>query len=388
VRGLFRSRFRTAVTALSSVLAMTLFVCASVTSQGASASAISNKSNPESLFATAMDSHTATTTTTTTLSPTPLSITAGPSRGQCLLPGAFAATPGEPRLLYLQSMITSFDQLTGTNVTCVSAYLDNTTTWSQWVNPWVTNPYNGYSTWVAQDPQVRQLVLGVDLIPSNLSNAQSPRAWENACAVGRYNAYATALGRNLVAAGLQNSVIRLGPEMNGEWERDFIGSQLSEQKLWAKCFANEVTSLRRVKGENFLIDWNPNACAGNYPFVHYYPGNAYVDIIGLDLYDKGCLRPYTRLSFAQLAGEQLGLKDLEAFAADRKKPMSLPEWGLTALPSGDDPGYINGVGKAFTTGDFAFETYFDANEPVLRTLPLGPSTPLSLTAFHKWFGTS
>ena len=37
--------------------------------------------------------------------------------------------------------------------------------------------------------------------------------------------------------------------MNGDWEPDFIGPGVSEQKLWAKCFDNEVTSLRQAKGE-------------------------------------------------------------------------------------------------------------------------------------------
>ena len=136
-------------------------------------------------------------------------------------------------------------------MTCVSAYLDNTQTWSQWEQPWVIKAANGYSTWVAQDPQVRQLVLALNLIPQGLANVQNPTQWEQACAAGQYDGHATALGRSLVAAGLQNSVLRLGDEMNGNWEPDFIGTTVTEQKLWAKCFDNEVTGLRRAKGRKF-----------------------------------------------------------------------------------------------------------------------------------------
>ena len=82
-------------------------------------------------------------------------------------------------------------------------------------------------------------------------------------------------------------------------------------------------------------------------YPNYYPGNAYVNIMGLDLYDVGCLEPYTRLTFSQLATSRLGLTYFEAFAAAKHKPMSFPEWGLAALPSADDPGYITGMAKTF-----------------------------------------
>ena len=137
--------------------------------------------------------------------------------------------------------------------------------------------------------------------------------------------YATALGTSLVKAGLQNSVIRLGTEMNGVWEGDFIGTKVSEQKTWAKCFAKEVTGLRQATGEHFLIDWNVNACIGDYGYANYYPGNKYVDILGLDLFDVGCQTPTTSLSFKQLANEQLGLNYFEAFAKAKGKPMSFPD---------------------------------------------------------------
>ena len=102
------------------------------------------------------------------------SISAGPSRAECIRPDV-QSTSG---LAYLQSLVASFDAMTRTNVTCLSAYLDNAQTWSQWDQPWVTSPVDGYSSWVAQDPHVRQLVLEVDLIPQNLQNVANPTKWE------------------------------------------------------------------------------------------------------------------------------------------------------------------------------------------------------------------
>ncbi len=280
----------------------------------------------------------------------------------------------------------NFDSETGTTVTCLTAYLSGAPDWYSWEHPWVTNPANGYTTWVSQRPTTRDLVLAVNLIPTNLDNVNNPSAWERACAGGRYDSYATALGTSLVKAGLQNSVIRLGTEMNGVWEGDFIGTKVSEQKTWAKCFAKEVTGLRQATGEHFLIDWNVNACIGDYGYANYYPGNKYVDILGLDLYDVGCQTPTTSLSFKQLANEQLGLNYFEAFAKAKGKPMSFPEWGLSTIPTGDDPGYINGMGAAFEKDDFAFESYFEGGGTNVKALSLGPNTPLSVAAFRQWFG--
>jgi hypothetical protein len=271
-------------------------------------------------------------------------------------------------------------------VSCLSAYLNGEPNWKQWEDPWITSRQYGYTKWVDEDPQQRQLVLEVDLIPASLADVNEPLSWEQSCANGSFNSYATELGTNLVAAGLENSVLRLGPEMNGIWEEDYVGPTVTEQRLWAACFDNEVTSLRAAPGEHFLIDWDPNACTENIPYANFYPGNAYVDIMGLDIYNVSCTSPYTRETFSQLANETAGIASFERFATAQGKPMSFPEWGLKKVPSGDDPGYIDGMGAIFDRRNVAFEVYFNVDVKIRPYLPLGTQTPLALKAFKKWFG--
>jgi hypothetical protein len=289
-------------------------------------------------------------------------------------------------LASLNTLVANFDSATKSNVTCLISYLNGAPSWANWESPWITQSQFGFTAWVAQAPQIRQLVLQVDLIPLSLENVNNPLSWEQSCAAGDFNSYATKLGDNLVAAGLQNTVIRLGAEMNGAWETDYIGTTTQEQNLWATCFANEVTGLRQAAGEHFLIDWNPNACTQSVPYSNFYPGNAYVDIMGLDFYDVGCDAPSTPINFSQLANETYGLASFESFAAAQGKPMSFPEWGLSSSPNGDDPAYIDGIGAAVANGDFSFEAYFDAGAQGMMIL--GSTTPLSLAAFQHWFGTS
>ncbi len=317
--------------------------------------------------------------TTTTASTNTGLITAGRSRSECVTPYF-----NDTGLTALQNAVTKFESLTNTSVTCVSAYLNGAPTWSAWEQPWITASRYGYTSWVAQAPS-RQLVLQVDLIPTDLKNTKNPVGWERSCAEGKFDAHATELGTNLVTAGLQNSVIRLGAEMNGSWEVDFVGTTTLEHHLWSQCFDNEVTSMRSAVGQHFLIDWDPNPCQYDQPYLSLYPGNAYVNIVGIDLFDVSCTSPNTPYSFARLASEPTGLTTIEAFAETHHKPLSLPEWGLRVHPSGDDPGFIDGIGSQFDTRDFAFETYFDVPDSQGTALPLGPRTPASLVSFRRWF---
>lgn len=372
---------RAAVTAV--VTGVLATVVAAPISSGAVGVGSSTRS--VSLSSTATTTTTTTATTTTTLGPSKVGaqapIAAGPSRSECLEPNFT-----DSGLVSLQFAITKFDQTTDSSVTCVSTYLNSSEDWTEWVHPWVVESQYGYTSWVAEDPLVRQLVLAVNLVPLGLDNLKNPLHWERSCAGGKFDSYATQLGKNLVAAGLGNSVIRLGAEMNGIWEGDFIGTTKHEQNLWAECFANEVTGLRQAPREAFLIDWNPNACKGNYPYANFYPGNAYVNIVGLDLYDVDCEYPKTAVTFSQLANEPAGLTKFEAFASAKGKPMSFPEWGLTPFPSGDDPLYVDGMASTIAGGDFAFESYFDANLEIRAYLQMGLSAPQALAEFQKWFG--
>jgi hypothetical protein len=312
-------------------------------------------------------------------------IIAGPSRSECVA----GPNTGAPTLANDEAAVADFESTTGTTVTCIISYLNGAPSWKNWTQPWAAQPYYGYDAWVAEDPSVRQMVFQLDLIPDSLENINDPLPWETACAAGDYNTHAVAFAEYMVKAGLGNSVIRLGAEGNGAWEADYIGSTTQEQNLWAKCFDNEVTQFRRVKGAHFLIDWNPNATVDATPYANYYPGNKYVDILGLDFYDIAAWTPTVKVLFPSLAHQPMSLAHFEAFAKAHGKPMSFPEWGLVSNPPADDAQYIDGVGDAVETQDFAFESYFDIADGIGNdaTVVLSPSTtPKSIIEFNKWFG--
>lgn len=325
--------------------------------------------------------------TTTTAARPPNLVQAGNSKTNCIYANWGSDGWG---LSGIDATLAAVEQQTGVNYQCIETFSDADPQWSDWVDPWVERAQYGFKAWLAADPTDRTVVLSQDLIPQSEANSADPLIWESACDQGQFNAYATQLAQNLVSNGFGNSVIRLGMEMNGPWEMDFVGTSTQEQQAWANCFAEEVTAMRAVPGADFLFDWDPNTCYENIPLLNYYPGNAYVDLIGADAYDASCQGqlplPPSASDFTSLYNEQLGLGAITSFAESQGKPMSLPEWGTTTgtYGLGDDGYYVAGIGSWVASNDVAFQCWFDnGNDGILS---LDSSNPNSLAAYRQAFG--
>jgi Glycosyl hydrolase family 26 len=276
------------------------------------------------------------------------------------------------------------ERATGVTYNCLETFADGAPTWAAWTRPWLTSPMYGYVSWLAADPSGRQLILTQDLIPTSL--AADPD-WAGRCAAGAYDSYAKQLGENLVKAGFGYSVIRLGPEMNGTWNAGSLGTTPQAWKEWAQCFAREVRAMRAVPGSHLLFDWNVNAHYRDIPLADFYPGNAYVDIIGIDFYDADGVslpRVGNPARWAALSREPDGLSQVAAFAAAHRKPLSFPEWA-TVTSQGDDPGYVTAMGRFIARHDVAFQSWFDAGDDGIYQLSTSEA-PRSLAAYIKAFG--
>ena len=275
------------------------------------------------------------------------------------------------------------ERATGVTYSCLETFSDADPTWAAWAKPWLTNKVYGYVSWLAADPG-RQLILTQNLIPDSLAGDPN---WAAKCASGAYDSYATQLARNLVKAGFGYSVIRLGPEMNGTWNAGSLGETPASWKEWAQCFAQEVRAMRAVPGSHLLFDWNVNASYRNIPLADFYPGNAYVDIIGIDFYDTSgvSLPPVGNPErWTALSRQPDSLMQVAAFAAAHHKPLSFPEWA-TVGAQGDDAAYVTSMGAFIARHDVAFQSWFDAGDNgILQLTPSG--APRSLHAYIKAFG--
>jgi Glycosyl hydrolase family 26 len=303
-------------------------------------------------------------------SPTVAPIRAGGSHSPCIYVG-FPIHPALERA----------EATTGVHFTCLEEF-QTAQTWAQWELPWLAKPVFGLSRWVRQ-VSGRQLVIATALTPVSIQEPSDPSTWERACAEGSFNGHAANLARNLVASGLGNSVIRLGLEMNDGANGGYVGRTDAERSLWTECFRQEVASMRNVPGEHFLIVWNPGSCGDQSQFSTFYPGDAFVDIVGLDYYDMWCSAPQDRANWAQLVKEPSGSETFKAFARLHHKPIAFPEWGVTRRNQPDDPSYVDGIGKIAQGKDFSFQAYFDVDR--VHVVSLNMSVPRSLAAYRFWF---
>jgi hypothetical protein len=132
-----------------------------------------------------------------------------------------------------------------------------------------------------------------------------------------------------------------------------------------------------VTGAHFTFEWNPtigDLGVGN--LSKYYPGDDYVDDIGLDVYDiaQGTY-PGAKAEFRHVLTERYGLNWLTRFATSHDKPVVLPEWGLgwgtcsksgqpiiasgKQVCGGDNATWVNLMATWISTHNVAEATYWD-----------------------------
>jgi Malectin domain/Carbohydrate binding domain len=195
------------------------------------------------------------------------------------------------------------------------------------------------------------MVYGIPLIPENAGATLAQ------VAAGTYNQQWRDLGTTLVNTGHGNAIIRLGWEFNGNW----YAWAAYDPTTWINAFRQAETSIKS-SAPNVRIDWTVNRGtsqsipSGN--SADAYPGDAYVDIIGVDSYDHwGDWN-------SQLNGNQ-GLAYWASFARTHGKKFSVPEWGLVgAAPgNGDNAAYITNMFNFFTANKdiLAYEAYFNCS---------------------------
>jgi Glycosyl hydrolase family 26 len=190
-----------------------------------------------------------------------------------------------------------------------------------------------------------------------------------ACASGAYNAHWKLTAQNLISHHLADTIVRPGWEFNGTW---YGWSAKSDVAGYIGCFRQIVTTMRSVSGQRFAFDWNPSIGADAFPAELAYPGDQYVDYVGVDIYDTSWSHyPSASMASARAAAwndalnGNHGLAFWSGFASSHHKPMALTEWGVTALANGhgggDDPAFIDHIFDFMTdpANNVAYGHYFD-----------------------------
>lgn len=210
----------------------------------------------------------------------------------------------------------------------------------------------------------------------------------NSCAAGRYNAKWKQFARTVRHYGMDDEIIvRLGWEMNGDW---FAWNARNPKKFVA-CWRNVVRSAESV-APKLRWDWTVNRGPGKAltDARRAYPGDRYVDFIGVDSYDAWPAVTNAS-SWNQHYASKYGLKFWLDFAKAHHKRFTVPEWGIHHGPSTlgvsgrDNPYYVTKMTSFFRRNAFhiGYEAYFNERDPYIANSLYGPAqNPRAATAYR------
>jgi len=246
--------------------------------------------------------------------------------------------------------MTAWEQFRGSKVTVVNGYAARDS-WDNLINPWIGGEYAGWDG---------QLVISEPFFPDGGGDFGS-------CSNGSYNSQWAQFGSYLNNIGRPRTIVRLAWEFNGDWFPWSVGN--TDVGTWKRCFQQVVGAIRSTDPQA-RIDWTLNAHSGRYDA---YPGDEYVDIIGIDNYDMWPAS-VDEASWSSSCNASSGLCDVIRFARSHGKQFSVSEWGLVSKSDtgagaagqagGDNPFYIRKMYDTFkgNADVLAYETYFNNSE--------------------------
>ncbi|MGY4801725.1 glycoside hydrolase family 26 protein [Teichococcus aerofrigidensis] len=217
--------------------------------------------------------------------------------------------------------------------------------------------------------------------PTLWSVAMIPRGSSlKEAASGRYNRYYVSAARALAetkpfADGTIR--IRLGWEMNGNW---FPWAAEGKEEDFIRTFRHIVDSFRSVS-DKFRFEWNFNYGERMDPATAY-PGDDYVDIIGMDFYWKHEYLPRDPVAaFERIRDHRWGLRYVENFARARGKPTAYSEWGV----QGDNAApFIKLFQEWMAQHNVLYHNYWNSDADYAGRLSSG-KWPATARAFRETF---
>lgn len=182
-------------------------------------------------------------------------------------------------------------------------------------------------------------------------------------AKGAYDHYFFEAGQKLVAGGYGDAILRVGWEFNHHM---MPWAAYKDPHNWVKMYRRVVQTLRSVTGAHFQFDWC--SVPGNIaiPQDAIYPGDAYVDIISMDVYNQrwDVHAPNTpEAQWNALLTMPYGLTWLSDFARKHGKKVAIPEWatgtGMNGRARGDDAYFVRHMAKWIADNNVLYFDWWD-----------------------------
>jgi Ca2+-binding RTX toxin-like protein/beta-mannanase len=269
------------------------------------------------------------------------------------------------------AMVTDYKEWLGRDVNMLAVHT-GTNGWSDWSSsiPWQMWNYRE----VISDHTMHW---SIPLIP----------AWDatmGEASTGSYNSKYIEAAKVLAGSpGTGPIYVRTGWEFNATWS-PVTSSAIGQPDNYIGAFRNFVDSFRSVS-DRFVFEWTPNI--GNHGMnpADAYPGDKYVDVIGMDFYwnakaSWSITDPVK--AFNYFVNQEYGLQWLENFAAEHGKPTAYSEWAVNS-PNG--AAYMELVQQWFSSHNVLYTNYWESNAAFPGMLREGQYGETG-TAFQKLFG--
>jgi len=156
---------------------------------------------------------------------------------------------------------------------------------------------------------------------------------------GKYDEDIKQYGQSIASLG-KPIVLRFAHEFNGDWYPwSILNDQLVPAATYVQAFRYVHGKIREAGGTNAYWVWAPNnenGAKNPQTLEAYYPGDAYVDLIGMDGYNFGTSQAWSKWqSFSEVFG---GLYDW-IIQTHPNKPVFISEMG-TSSTGGDKNAWI------------------------------------------------
>lgn len=212
------------------------------------------------------------------------------------------------------------------------------------------------------------------------------------CNRGTNDAVFKDIGKALNVPGLDDSIIRLGWEANGTTYAWSVGNQVAAYK---KCY-KRLANLLRKQAPKIQLEWSMRKDNGAAVGVDkLYPGNGFVDIIGVSFYDRfpttNTQAQWNAAYMQTDKGGPRGLGTYLSFAKKKKKKLALAEWavsdGYPGSGSIDNPFFIQKVYEFLkaNAADISYESYYncDSSDPGIYRVWPSEWNPLASAKYQQ-----
>lgn len=246
--------------------------------------------------------------------------------------------------------------------------------------------FNGGIKSVKSKPE--RISIAIAPLPKTLHAVTTPGVWALA-ASGAFDYYYAEWARRLQATGRTDVIVRVGWEINRKFPW-FAGADPANYILTHR----RIVYYLRLYNPTVSIEWC-NVKKGNQTgsVLDLYPGNDWVDIIGVDYYDVGPPLNDETIWNAQYMrlykGGPWGIGAWLQFAKANGKPLACAEWGIRvgATPANiDNAFYIRKMFEFFSANAsyIAYENYF--NQKAEHQLTPANVNPLASAEYLRLWG--